>query len=179
MGMMDCGQFTKYISFVAIAHQEKTLSTAKALRTFPSGEKTPYFAHSLWCAVMLWLDSGLPESIRYPGAQALLFHDILEDTSALLPDDVSDEVRYLVQEMTYRGGFNEEKTVVLMKSPFIQLLKLYDKTATLYDGDMKPGRVYEWTEFMLKLIDTVEREYGTINIILLARELIKKYRVVS
>ena len=78
--------------------------------------------------------------------------------------------------MTYKGGFNEEKTAVLTKPPIVQLLKLYDKTATLYDGDMKPGRVYEWTEFMLKLINVVEREYGTLNIVLLARELIKKYR---
>lgn len=174
--MMDYKQFTEFISFTAIAHQEKVLPAAKAFRAFPSGEKTPYFVHSLWCAIMLWLDSDLPENIRYPGTQALLFHDILEDTSASLPDNVSDEVKHLVQEMTYKGGFNEEKTAVLTKPPLIQLLKLYDKTATLYDGDMKPGRVYEWTEFMLKLINTVEREYGTLNIVLLARELIKKYR---
>ena len=173
---MDYKRFIEYISFAAVAHQEKVLPAAKALRTFPSGEKTPYFMHSLWCANMLWLDSDLPESIRYPGAQALLFHDILEDTSASLPNDISYEVKYLVQEMTYKGGFNEEKTAVLTKPPIVQLLKLYDKTATLYDGDMKPGRVYEWTEFMLKLINVVEREYGTLNIVLLARELIKKYR---
>ena len=174
--MMDCKRFIEYISFAATAHQEKVLPTAKALRTFPSGEKTPYFTHPLWCAVMLWLDSDLPESIRYPGAETLLFHDILEDTSAPLPEDISDEVKHLVQEMTYQGGFNEEKTAVLTKPPLIQLLKLYVKTATLYDGDIKPGRIQEWTEFMLKLINTVEREYGTLNIVLFARELIKKYR---
>lgn len=172
---MDYKRFVEYINFTALAHQEKTLPTAKAFRTFPSGEKTPYFAHSLWCSIMLWLDSDLPESIRYPGALALLFHDVLEDTSMQLLGDVSDEVRHLVIEMTYKGGFNEEKTAVLTKPPLIQLLKLYDKTATLYDGDMKPGRVDEWTGFMEKLIETVEREYGTLNIVLLARELIKKY----
>ncbi|MBI2122048.1 MAG: hypothetical protein HYT98_02895 [Candidatus Sungbacteria bacterium] len=173
---MNYRRFVKYISYAAWAHQKKVLPTAKAFRTFPSGEKSPYFTHSLWCAMMLWLDSGLPETVRYPGAQALLFHDILEDTSTTLPIDVSDKVKHLVQEMTYRGGFNEEKTAVLTKPPLIQLLKLYDKTATLYDGDMKPGRVQEWTGFMEKLITTVEIEYGTLNIVLLARELIKKYR---
>lgn len=176
---MDHRRFIEYIAFIARAHQEKVLPTAKALRTFPSGEKSPYFTHSLWCAMMLWLDSALPESIRYPGAQALLFHDILEDTSEQLPDDVSDEVRYLVQEMTYKGGFNEEKHAVLTKPPIIQLLKLYDKTATLYDGDLKPGRCQEWTEFMEKLIETVEREYGELNIVLLAKTLIAKYRSLS
>ncbi len=175
--MIDYKWFIEGIAFAAQAHQEKVLPTAKALRTFPSGEKTPYFAHPLWCAIMLWLDSALPESIRYPGAQALLFHDILEDTSEQLPDDTSDEVRHLVQEMTYSGGFAEEKYAVLEKPPLIQLLKLYDKTATLYDGDLKPGRLQEWTEFMEKLIETVDREYGELNIVLLAKALIKKYHL--
>lgn len=177
--MMDPRRFVEYISFIAQAHQEKVLPKAKALRTFPSGEKSPYFTHSLWCAMMLWLDSALPESIRYPGAQALLFHDILEDTSAQLLDDVSDEVRYLVQEMTYNGGFAEEKHAVLKKPSLIQLLKLYDKAATLYDGDLRPGRLQEWIEFMEKLIETVEREYGELNIVLLAKALIEKYRSLS
>lgn len=176
VAVMDYIKFIEYISIAAFAHQEKVLPAAKAFRTFPSGENTPYFTHSLWCAIMIWLDSGLPENIRYPGAQVLLFHDILEDTSATLPNDISDEVKRLIGEMTYRGGFNEEKTAVLTKPPLIQLLKLYDKTATLYDGDMKSDRIQEWTGFMEKLIKTVKHEYGTLNIVLLARELIKKYR---
>lgn len=173
---MDYKKFIEYIDFIANAHQEKVLPTAKALRTLPNGEKIPYFSHSLWCAMMIYLESKLPEKIRYPGAQALLFHDVLEDTDAVLPDDISDEVRHLVQEMTYKGGFNEEKYAVLLKPAIVQLLKLYDKTATLYDGDLKPKRYQEWTEFMEKLIKTVEKEYGELNIVLLAKSLIKKYR---
>lgn len=174
--MLDYKKFIEYIAFAAEAHQEKVLPTAKALRTFPSGEKNPYFTHPLWCAMMILLETQLPETIRIPGAQALLLHDILEDTSLPLPEDVSEEVRHLVQEMTYKGGFDEEKLIILKKPSLIQLLKLYDKTATLYDGDIKPRRYQEWTAFMQKLIETVEKEYGTLHIVLLARELIKKYQ---
>ena len=176
---MDHREFVRDIAFTATAHQEKVLPRAKALRTFPSGEKSPYFTHSLWCAMMIWLDSELPESIRAPGARALLFHDVLEDTSSALPDNTPDEVKHLVQEMTYAGGFDEEKFAVLNKPPLIQLLKLYDKTATLYDGDLKPRRYKEWTEFMEKLIVTVEKEYGELNIVLLAKTLIEKYKTLD
>ncbi len=176
---MDYKKFIEYIGFSARAHQEKVLPTAKALRTFPSREKNPYFTHSLWCAIMVLLDTQLPEKIRVPGAEALLLHDVLEDTSSSFPSNVSDEVKHLVEEMTYKGGFDEEKTAILKKQPMVQLLKLYDKTATLYDGDLKKTMYGEWTDFMQKLIETVEREYGTLNIVLLARELIKKYQQVQ
>ncbi|MDP2669351.1 MAG: hypothetical protein Q8P07_06040 [bacterium] len=177
--LIDYKHFVSLIGFTAKAHQEKVLPKAKAFRTFSGGEQNPYFTHSLWCATMILLDTQLPEKIRVPGAEALLLHDVIEDTSASLPKNISDEVRYFVKEMTYAGGFNEEKTAVLLKPPIIQLLKLYDKTATLYDGDIKKARYGEWTEFMQKIINAVEPNYGTLNIILLARELIKKYQNMS
>jgi len=173
---MNYKKFIEYIAFAAEAHQEKVLPRAKAMRTFPSGERIPYFTHSVWCAMMILLDTQLPGRIRIPGAEALLLHDVLEDTTSPLPKSVSDEVRHLVEEMTYKGGFDEEKSAVLKKPPFIQLLKLYDKIATLYDGDLDKTRYKEWTEFSQKLAKTVEKEYGELNIVLLARELIKKYQ---
>jgi len=173
---MDYKKFLAYIAFSAHAHQERTLPSAKALRTLASGEQVPYFTHTVWCAIMLLLEPKLPEKIRVPGAEALLLHDVLEDTSAHLPEDTTDEVKYLVSEMTYQGGFDEEKTAVLEKSPLVQLLKLYEKTATLYDGDLSKKRYSEWTDFMEKLITTVEKEYGMLNITFLAKDLIRKYR---
>lgn len=89
--MLDYKQYLKLLAYVADAHQEQVLPTAKALRTFPSGEKNPYFTHSLWCSMMLLLETQLPESIREPGSLALLFHDVLEDTSASLPETLSAE----------------------------------------------------------------------------------------
>ncbi|MBI3589592.1 MAG: hypothetical protein HY093_04255 [Candidatus Liptonbacteria bacterium] len=175
--MLNTQVFLQHLIAAAEAHNNHTRPNAKAVRTFQNGEKNPYWTHSLWCAVMLLLDTQLPENIRIPGAYALLFHDVFEDTSADLPNDLPEEVRRLVDEMTYQGGFEEEKVAVLSKPPLIQLLKLYDKTATLYDGgDFYPQILGEWIEFMKKLVTTVERVYGQLHITLLARELIKKYR---
>lgn len=173
---MDYKTFISYISYIAEAHQEKLLPDAKALRKFLSGDTNEYFTHPLWCSMMILLDTKLPDEIRNDGALALLFHDVLEDTTAGIPNDLPERVKMLIQDLTY-DNFQEEVTQTLKKSPLIQLLRLYDKTATLYDGDLNPKRYPEWTEFMEHLIVTVEKEYGELNIVLLAKVLISKYRL--
>jgi hypothetical protein len=172
---MDYKKFIEYIAFAAEAHQEKVLPTAKASRTFPSGGRNPYFTHSLWCAMMILLDTHLPEKISIPGAEVLLLHDLLEDTFSSLPKDVSDEVRNLVGEMTYADWECERKTVPT-KPPIVQLLKLYDKTATLYDECAPKGdKLKEWLELTKKLTETVRKEYGELNIVSLAVAMVAKY----
>lgn len=161
---MDYKDFISSIAFVANAHQEKTRPGAEAWRVFGSGEKNPYFTHPLWCAMMILLETKLPESIRIPGAYALLYHDVLEDTSATLPDHLPDEVKHLVKEMTYVGGFQEEKMKVPSKPPLVKLLKLYDKTATLYDRSPLNNIEQEWKEYTYQLSQDVKKEYGALNI---------------
>jgi hypothetical protein len=175
---MDYKQFVSYIGFIAEAHQEKLLPNAKAFRKFPSGGTNEYFTHPLWCSMMILLDTKLPDETRKDGALALLFHDVLEDTTAGIPTDLPGHVRMLIQDLTY-DNFQEEVTQTLQKPPLIQLLRLYDKTATLYDGDLNPKRYQEWIDFMEKLIATVEKEYGELNIVLLARALISKYHLLT
>ena len=173
---MDYRKFVNYITYIAEAHQEKLLPNAKAFRKFPSGGVNEYFTHPLWCSMMILLDTKLPDEIRNDGALALLFHDILEDTTVGMPVDLSEGVKTLIQDLTY-DNFQEEVIRTLEKPPLIQLLRLYDKTATLYDGDLNPKRYPEWIGFIEKLIVTVEKEYGELNIILLAKVLISKYRL--
>ena len=172
---MDYKQFVGYIAEVAEAHQEKALPDAHTHRTFPSGESNPYFTHCVWCAMMILLDTKLPANIRETGAEVLLFHDVLEDTSADLPKELSPETRRLIDEMTYKN-WDEEKTIILTKPPLVQLLKLYDKSATLYDAALSRPRHKEWADVTEKLTDNVEKEYGTLNIVVLARELVKQYK---
>jgi hypothetical protein len=174
---MDYKRFIEYIKLEAEAHQEHVLPDAKDFRTFPSGEKNEYFTHPLWCAMMIMLDTKLPESIRLPGAKALLFHDVLEDTTAKLPDDLTDEVRKMIDDMTFKN-FEEEVKITLANPSIAQLLKLYDKTATLYDAALRPHRYKEWIDFTEKLIETVVKEYGELNIVLLARTLIAKHKMI-
>jgi uracil DNA glycosylase len=173
--MIDYKQYIEHVRYVAEAHQAKVLPTAKAYRLFPSGEKNQYFTHSLWCSTMLLLETQLPESLRDDGAVALLFHDVLEDTSAPLPKSLSPESVRLIKDMTYKN-FQDEVAGTLAKDSAVQLMKLYDKVATLYDGSLRSFRYPEWLDFTEKLITNVERKYGQLNIVILGKELVKKYR---
>jgi len=171
---MDYKKFIEYVKLAAEAHQEKPLTEAKAIRTFQSGESNLYFTHSLWCAITILLETRLPEAIRISGAEALLFHDVLEDTTAELPPDLSSKVKEMIQGMTF-NNFNDEVKETLKKPAQAQLLKLYDKTATLYDGERKGKVSKEWFNYIRQLIDNVEKEYGELNIVILAKALIKNY----
>ena len=148
---MDYVKFEEYIAYVRDAHQNHARPQAKTLRTFPSGEQEPYFTHPLWCALMILGDTQLPNTIRHDGALALLFHDVLEDTTVPLPADLSPEVQHLVQEMTFMGGFDEEKGRVLQKPLPVQLLKLYDKVGSVYDAALSKRRYPEWIPLMATL----------------------------
>ncbi len=172
---MDYKKLLKHIIFVTKTHQEKSLTPRKALRRTPSGESNPYFIHPVWCALTILQETKLPESIRLSGAEALLFHDILEDTTAELPDDLSNEIKNLVQALTF-SDFHTEVNTILTQTPFIQLLKLYDKTSTLYDGAVKGKVTQEWYDYIEKLITNVEKEYGELNIVLLAKTLLAQER---
>lgn len=173
--MIDYKEYAQYVTYVAEAHQEHTLPTAKAFRTFPGGEKNPYFTHCLWCSTMMLLDTQLPERLRDAGAIALLFHDVLEDTSQPLPESLPSDVLRLVKDMTY-NNFAEEVVGVLSKNHEVHLVKLYDKVATLYDAGLRSFRYPEWLDFTEKLIESVETHYGQLNIVILGKQLAKKYR---
>ncbi len=173
----------RYIHSVAEAHQEKLGEFGNPIRKLPSGSENPYFFHPLWCSLTLFCEPKLPDEVRLPGALALLFHDILEDTTIDLPEDLSDDVRSLVQELTVEkeeqynfSGWEKEKLTILQKPPHIQLLKLFDKVSSVYDMAVKKERYPEWIRIVEGLIENVEAEYGVLNITLLARALTKQYR---
>lgn len=169
--LMNYEKLIEYINFTVKSHQEQSLKPEKAVRTFPSGESNPYFTHPLWCAMTILMETKLPESIRWIGAEALLFHYILEDTSAELPTDISPEAKNLVEAMTFTD-FHAEVRETLKKPPLNQLLKLYDKTATLYDGVVKDNASKKWYNYVANLANNVEKEYGELNIVLLAKTLL-------
>lgn len=180
---MDYQKFIEYINFIAIAHQEETNQFGKTKRKLLSGQEVPYFTHSLWAAIMLLIEPNLDEEVRTTGSIALLFHDVLEDTTAGLPRDLDENVVELIQGMTVPkepefnfSSFEKEKTTVFTKSKLIQLLKLYDKVATLYDGALPTTRYKEWITLIERLTKNVEQEYGELRITMLAKSLVDKYR---
>ena len=73
--------------------------------------KTPYYIHPLWCATTLLTEEKLSEEIRRIGSQALLLHDVFEDTTAGLPEDTEDEVRRLVMDMTFNTSDQEVENI--------------------------------------------------------------------
>jgi ADP-ribose pyrophosphatase YjhB (NUDIX family) len=111
----------------------------------------------------------LSEDMRRVGALALLFHDVLEDTLAGLPDWCPSEVSSLVNEMTFASSA-EEREKIWERSDQAKLLKLYDKVSNLLDGSKAtPEKWNAAVEHALKLADFVEQTYGELNIVKLAR----------
>ncbi|MEX0649492.1 MAG: hypothetical protein WD200_00645 [Candidatus Andersenbacteria bacterium] len=149
------------------AHQEH--NTRDDVRAYA---QTPYIAHPIWAAFMLLNDTRLPFKDREIGYQALLLHDVLEDTSKGLPDFVSDEVKRAVEEMTHTNWKEEQN--IASKSDFIKLLKLCDKMATMYDENMKPDpkKRREWLQLLEALATGVEKTYGNTRVVVTARAIL-------
>ncbi len=153
------------LEFVIEAHKDQT-------RRFDN--KTLYSAHPIWCAYALLVEPTLPRKKKDDYFQALLCHDIYEDTDKKLPSYVSKRTRELVREMTFEGGMKEEMEGIWEKSPEVRLLKLYDKVSNLLDSTwMSKEKLEEYKEFTRKLLKDVERNYGELNIVKLARVCVK------
>jgi len=135
--------------------------------------KTPYFIHPTWCAMTLLTETSLSEEIRFNGYQALLWHDVFEDTTLDLPAGTADIVRHYVQDMTF-NNFSEEVKKIWSKDIIVQLLKLYDKTSNLLDATwMNEKKRKMYIDYSLQLTDKVQSEYGELNIVKIARSIAK------
>lgn len=155
------------IAYTHVAHAEHGKSPGAAVRFHDRA--TPYIVHPLWCAATLLQEPALPLGLRQAGALALLWHDTLEDTMLALPADTSAEVRALVEGMTF-ASFADERVALWSRPREIRLLKLYDKTSNLLDGAwMKPAKWNAYVDHARRLADEVEREYGPLGIVAIAR----------
>ena len=133
--------------------------------------RTPYVIHPIWCAMTLLTETRLPETIRYPGALVLLWHDTLEDTQLPLPADTSPLVQQLVGEMTF-ASLDEEFIQLWARSDTTKLLKLYDKVSQFLDGIwLTDARWHQLVQHTRRLEALVEATYGELNIIKLSRTL--------
>ncbi len=168
---MNAIELAQKVAYALLTHEEKAKKASKAFRKWDG--KTPYGVHPIWCATTLLHETSIPEDLRNEGAEALLFHDILEDTTAELPDGTSDRIGKLVDGMTFEGGTAQEMQEVWSRSKEIRLLKLYDKVSNLLDAEiwMTPEKLATYRAYTKKLADDVESNYGTLNIVRLARAL--------
>jgi hypothetical protein len=139
---------------------------AKGLpRNIPNG------VHPVWSAMTILQEISLPEKLKWLGALVLLYHDVPEDTLAILPKRLSKKACKLVEDMTF-SNFDEEAQLLWDKPAEVRLFKLYDKTSNRLDSDwMYPERRVLHKAHLLKLADDVEKNYGKLNIVLMARAL--------
>lgn len=172
MTELTADELGQLFNFAFQKHDRKAIREAKRFRK--SDGVTPYGIHPVVCAALL-LHETLPvltQQMKIVGAQALAYHDILEDTTADLPEHISDDVRVLVVGMTFPSS-DEEMDMVWDRSPFIRMLKLYDKVSNLLDASwMTAQQLEKYQSYVRKLIDDVLVNYGELNIVKLARCLV-------
>lgn len=158
---------TRDLEYVIKAHSEMAKKPSNAIRFWD--QKTPYHIHPIWCAAMILHETSLPEDIRVNGSQALLYHDILEDTTASLPPWLSERVRGLVAGMTFDSS-KDEWGNLWKRDKEIRLLKVYDKTSNRMDSIwMGPQRREQHVAHLIKLVDDVQNNYGDLHILKFAR----------
>ena len=144
-----------------------SVKPSKAVRKWDG--LTPYSVHPVWCATMVLHETALAEDIRIDGSQALLFHDVLEDTLAELPNYLSERVKNLVQDMTFESS-DVEMLKVWDKPIEVKLFKLYDKVSNLMDASwMSPEKLRKYREYTNRLTQEVQTHYGELNIVKLAK----------
>jgi (p)ppGpp synthase/HD superfamily hydrolase len=157
----------KSIAQIRKAHMEFSKTELDRVRFHDNS--TPYIVHPIFCAMAILSEPALDEHIRLIGYQALLFHDVLEDTTAALPEKMDPEVIELVQLMSFEN-FRVECNDVWTRPPLIRLLKLYDKTSNLLDGShMSDTKWNLYVEFVMALIADVESHFGQLNIVRIAK----------
>jgi hypothetical protein len=151
------------LTYIIEAHTNHPRKQSKAFRKWDG--KTPYYIHPVWCATMILTETTLPENTRQEGAQALLYHDLLEDTDKPLPDWLSDRVKGIIQDMTFPGGSAQEMQEIWTKPQVVRLYKLYDKISNLLDAYwMSEAKLAEYKVYTSKLRQDVLERYGSLNI---------------
>lgn len=157
------------------AHTHRAKDPKQALRVLDG--KTPFAIHPVSCALTILGETDLPEDVRHDLALALAFHDLLEDTHDSLPDWLPERPARWVREMTFKGGTREEQLVIWDREPVIRLGKFVDKSDTLKDANwMTPHGLKFWCQYVLELADDAEANYGTLNVVVMARAL-ARYRL--
>lgn len=163
---MQADELKRYIDFAYFAYQEHNVSG----QAFRQGGKVPYLTHPVGSAFLLLADTVIPSEEREKGCKILILHDVLEDTSAKLPEWVDDEVKKGVVEMTYTEESDEEKMKkILEKSPFIKLLTLYDAFWSLYEQHVSEHHRKEWKAAVAQLAVEAEKNYGNARIVQIAK----------
>ncbi len=160
----------RHINYIFDAHQKLAKKDENTVR---GDNETPYSIHPVWCSMMIATETSLSREIRIEGTIVLLYHDVSEDTNASLPNDLSPEIIQSISDMTFMGGMKEEMVEIWSKSQKIRLFKLYDKVSNLLDASwMPPDYLPKYVGHTKRLLDDVEKHYGSLNIVKIAHSIV-------
>jgi len=141
----------KHINYIMEAHGTLPKKPSKAFRKWDG--QTPYSIHPIWCAMTIAAETALDEKIKNEGIITLLYHDIPEDTNAELPEH-SEREKFLIGEMTFQNGSQQEIGEIWDKPKEIRLYKLYDKVSNLLDANwMTAEKRAEYNGYAQKLMN--------------------------
>lgn len=159
------------IGYVIDAHTNHPRSPTNAVRLWD--KETPYAIHPVWCAMTILTETNLPKNLREGGALVLFYHDVLEDTNAPLPNDLTPAVKQEIYDMTFPGGIEQEMREIWNKGNIIRLYKLYDKVSNLLDASWMPPELHnKYIDYTRKLLHDVEQNFGSLNIVKIAHAII-------
>ena len=164
---MKARQLQMDIGWIIDAHDDHARKESKRFRKVDG--KTSYAIHPIACAALLLHEQAIPEADRYAGAQALIYHDLLEDTTAELPSWLNERVRALVSAMTFKSS-DAEMEEVWERAAEVRMLKLFDKVSNLLDGGwMSEEKRRKYQNYTRRLATDVETHYGNLNIVKIAK----------
>lgn len=161
--------FERLVQFSLDAHHRAAKTPENRFRRFDG--RTPFAVHPLWCATMIMQEPLLPAPIRSRGWKALLLHDVQEDTDAVFPRLVTDEVRADIADMLFASR-EAEMREIWARSRLTRLLKVYDKTCNYLA--LLGGRNREYDAYVLRLLGQVVAEWGDqLNVVRMAYVLVQ------
>lgn len=169
--MLNAYHLSAMISDVFHLHSNFAKTPEKASRKFDG--KTPYGVHPTLAAMLLLHEETLPEDFRVLGAQVLLGHDLIEDTTASLQGWCKEpDVESLIRELTFAE--NQDSSVeIFNRSAVAILLKFYDAVVNLMcTGKMDPKRREERRARAMEHLIWVETRHPELEIVKIAHGLL-------
>jgi len=167
--MLNAQQISDAITFAFNAHDVSANRAKDRFRKFD--KKTPYAVHPTWLSLTMLHEAKIPEDKRILFFYVLLYHDVLEDTTAKLPDDTPPEVVKLVNEMTFTSS-KEERTEIWKRSQEAILLKVFDKTSNLMNC-YSDKKLEDYRQYIPQLITEAEKHYPDLNIYKIVKGLLE------
>lgn len=170
--MFRADELSAMIRDVFFVHSIFPKTPDKAFRKFDGS--TPYGVHPVLAAMFFLHEETLPEDFRVIGAKALLAHDILEDTTAILPDwCCDDKVCSLIKELTFSEQ-QDPSVEIWGRSSEAILLKFYDVTINLMCvGKMDAEKIKRRRQQALIHLAWIRSKHPCLEIVKIAEGLLQ------